>query len=48
MQLELRGSGHETTVFCPGGSVFPRSGPTCPAAFGVAASWKLHAVWQRC
>jgi hypothetical protein len=48
MLLELRGSDRETAVFWPDGGVFQRSGQTCPAAFGAAASCKLHAVWQRC
>jgi hypothetical protein len=48
MLLELRGSDHKTAVFWPDGGVFLRSGQTCPAAFGAAASWKSNAVWQRC
>jgi hypothetical protein len=48
MQLELRGSDRETAVFWPDSGVFPRSGQTCPAAFGASASWKLNVVWQRC
>ena len=48
MLPDLRGSDRESAVFWPGGGAFQRSGQTCPAAFGAAASWKLLAVWQRC
>jgi len=48
MLLELRGSDGETAVFWSDGGVFQRSGQTCPAAFGAAASWTLNVVWQRC
>jgi hypothetical protein len=48
MLLDLRGSDHETAVFWPDGGFFLRSGQTSSAPSGAAASWKLHAVWQRC